>query len=417
MDWAAILAQEPFSALSGDVREFAQAALSETDIDTLEEASDVLVPFLVDAGLADDEDAAAALCGANLKLPAFAQRAAPMGRPAAVGMRVVPLESQASNPFEEGAPAADAEASQCKAAAAPKRGGREPRPSRAGRASAAKLLAEGSARGAMVLLSPEADSTVRAVAHALRVRNPGLGDEPGEAAGAPYLAASFLAYAVERKPELHQHWCGVLQEVLTDAGASLDDDDDCAAVHRVVQDLIRRQVLVPAEPKIEVGDVVLAELAEDAEWHQAAVEQDLGDNRFRVVFLEYGKPQEASAGDLRKLDMIVDDDGTGDALKEGDCEMCRRALLLTFHHLIPKDTHPTYIKRRLPPGIEGQPTRHFLNSYGLMICRQCHSYVHRLASNEVLAKEYNTLEKILAHPLVGRWVEWASHQRSGKWRT
>ena len=35
--------------------------------------------------------------------------------------------------------------------------------------------------------------------------------------------------------------------------------------------------------------------------------------------------------------------------------------------------------------VEGEPTRWFLNKYGVMICRQCHNTVHSIASNEVLA--------------------------------
>merc|ERR1712083_1213466 len=131
--------------------------------------------------------------------------------------------------------------------------------------------------------------------------------------------------------------------------------------------------------------------------------------------LEYGKPQETPAAKIRTLDAVVDDEGTEDTMQEGVCEMCDRHLLLSFHHLIPKDTHPTYLKKRLPSGVEGEPTRSFLNSYGTMVCRACHSFIHHLATNEVLAKEYNTLEKILEHPRVQRWVGWARTQRSGKW--
>lgn len=62
-----------------------------------------------------------------------------------------------------------------------------------------------------------------------------------------------------------------------------------------------------------------------------------------------------------------------------------------------EDKHPTFLGKRLPNGIEGEPTRCFLslgaassgdgarNTYGVMICRQCHNTVHSIASNEVLA--------------------------------
>eukprot|EP00441_Pelagodinium_beii_P010308 CAMPEP_0197690860 /NCGR_PEP_ID=MMETSP1338-20131121/108953_1 /TAXON_ID=43686 ORGANISM="Pelagodinium beii, Strain RCC1491" /NCGR_SAMPLE_ID=MMETSP1338 /ASSEMBLY_ACC=CAM_ASM_000754 /LENGTH=69 /DNA_ID=CAMNT_0043273351 /DNA_START=21 /DNA_END=227 /DNA_ORIENTATION=- len=56
------------------------------------------------------------------------------------------------------------------------------------------------------------------------------------------------------------------------------------------------------------------------------------------------------------LDQIVEDDEgvDGMACEEGDCEVCRRELFLTFHHLIPKHTHKLWLKRkRLPEGVRG----------------------------------------------------------------
>jgi len=153
--------------------------------------------------------------------------------------------------------------------------------------------------------------------------------------------------------------------------------------------------------------VVIALLSEDGEWHRAVVDKVVEHDLFNIIFLEYGKPQITPANDIRMMDEVVDDDDTGECLKEGECEMCHRIMFLTFHHLIPKDTHPTYVKKRLPRGIEGEPTRGFLNSYGTMICRRCHNMVHSLASNTILATDYNTVEKLLAHPLMSRYVEWA----------
>mmetsp|Transcript_79409 Transcript_79409/g.256698 ORF Transcript_79409/g.256698 Transcript_79409/m.256698 type:complete len:113 (-) Transcript_79409:145-483(-) len=112
--------------------------------------------------------------------------------------------------------------------------------------------------------------------------------------------------------------------------------------------------------------------------------------------------------------MIVDDEGSEEQLQEGRCDMCQRQKLLTFHHLIPKDVHATYLKKRLPPGIDGEPTKLFLNSYGTMVCRQCHAFIHRLVPNPELAKDFNTLQKILDNPKVQSWVQWAGQQNSGR---
>jgi hypothetical protein len=255
---------------------------------------------------------------------------------------------------------------------------------------------------------------VAKISRTLRQKRPDLGEDAGDGASAAYLAASFIAYASEKTPQSAAHWCRVWGEVLEDAAMTLDDDDNEEAIRSVVKDLIDKGVLCTPQPQIEKGSLVQALLAVDDEWHEAVVDQALGDSTFRVIFLQYGSPQDTPAANIRMQESIVDDEGAEDAMQEGECEMCSRQLLLTFHHLIPKDTHPTYLKKRLPVGIEGEPTRGFLNTYGTIVCRQCHSYIHRLASNDVLAREYNTLEKILEHPLVQRWVEWAGKQRSGR---
>ncbi|KAH7085598.1 hypothetical protein BKA63DRAFT_400497 [Paraphoma chrysanthemicola] len=70
-----------------------------------------------------------------------------------------------------------------------------------------------------------------------------------------------------------------------------------------------------------------------------------------------------------------------------ECELCQRDWVpLTYHHLIPRSTHDRVLKR-------GWHTEEKLNSVA-WLCRACHSFVHRLASNEELAKSYYTVELI-----------------------
>jgi len=225
-----------------------------------------------------------------------------------------------------------------------------------------------------------------------------------------------VAYAAEKItfPKKAAAWRQVLDEVLADASTVLDDDDNADAIRSVIDELCRKGVLTAPKATIEEGAIVLAVLVEDDDWHEAMVQKDLGGGRFRLIFLEYGKPQETAVSDIRPVDMVVDDEGSEEQLQEGRCDMCQRQKLLTFHHLIPKDVHATYLKKRLPPGIDGEPTRGFLNSYGTMVCRHCHSFIHRLAPNPELAKEYNTLQKILDSPKVQNWVQWAGQQNSGR---
>merc|ERR1712014_29706 len=112
------------------------------------------------------------------------------------------------------------------------------------------------------------------------------------------------------------------------------------------------------------------------------------------------KRQQTRREDVVALEAVADDDGAES--KVGCCELCgREELTLTFHHLIPKEVHGRFLGKGLPPGIEEaaaaqglepKPTREFLNSYVSMLCRFCHSTVHRLAPNAVLAERYNSLE-------------------------
>jgi len=174
---------------------------------------------------------------------------------------------------------------------------------------------------------------------------------------------------------------------------------------------------------------------------------------FEVRFLEFGKKQFARFSNMMLDQIVEDDEGVdGMACEEGDCEVCRRELFLTFHHLIPKHTHKLWLKRkRLPEGVRGYDSgsrkklpssaasdskkassktkagakkssqtskssprngkdencnRYFLNTYGIMVCRQCHSQIHLMACNMELAKRYNTLERVLNAPLMQRRVGW-----------
>ncbi len=94
-----------------------------------------------------------------------------------------------------------------------------------------------------------------------------------------------------------------------------------------------------------------------------------------------------------------------------ECELCRRSWIsLTYHHLIPKSTHARVLKR-------GWHTEDMLNS-GAWLCRACHSFVHRLASNEELAKGFYTVDLIRMGGVEGEkrevvegWRKWVGGVR------
>ena len=100
------------------------------------------------------------------------------------------------------------------------------------------------------------------------------------------------------------------------------------------------------EPK--EGDLCRALLSEDGEWHSAvvkAVENKPGPSQtFTVTFVEYGKDQVVAKGEISLLQNNDDSDGEG-CSDEGTCEMCKRAMPLTRHHLLPRRTHAKLKKK------------------------------------------------------------------------
>lgn len=109
---------------------------------------------------------------------------------------------------------------------------------------------------------------------------------------------------------------------------------------------------------------------------------------------------------------IPDDDGT--------CELCERLIRRTFHHLIPKETHSRYLKKKTLPdniklianeiGVDPSVNRVWMNTYGAMICRTCHSAVHKSATNDELAEKYNTVELLLENPKIYAFAKYNSKQ-------
>lgn len=86
------------------------------------------------------------------------------------------------------------------------------------------------------------------------------------------------------------------------------------------------------------------------------------------------------------------------------CEICEREHLpLTYHHLIPRQIHAKAVKR-------GWHKEWELNKVA-WLCRACHSYVHRVASNEELAREYYDVELLLEREDVRRCAAWVGRVR------
>lgn len=86
------------------------------------------------------------------------------------------------------------------------------------------------------------------------------------------------------------------------------------------------------------------------------------------------------------------------------CELCSRSWIpLTYHHLIPRGVHAKALKR-------GWAEEWELNKVA-WLCRACHSFVHRVATNEDLAREWSSVERLLAREDVKEFVTWVGRVR------
>lgn len=106
-----------------------------------------------------------------------------------------------------------------------------------------------------------------------------------------------------------------------------------------------------------------------------------------------------------------------------ECEICEREVPLTYHHLIPREMHARVLKKKWHPE-EMLNSVAWLCRYASQVSctpmpacqyshRPCHSTVHRVASNEDLARNWHTVESLLAREDIQRWRAYASKQRFG----
>ena len=89
------------------------------------------------------------------------------------------------------------------------------------------------------------------------------------------------------------------------------------------------------------------------------------------------------------------------------CELCGREVArLTRHHLIPKTRHSNRRNKR-------DFDRAEVKERIALLCRPCHSNVHRCLDNRDLERHYNTIESLLEHPCVQRFTRWIRKRPDG----
>ena len=85
--------------------------------------------------------------------------------------------------------------------------------------------------------------------------------------------------------------------------------------------------------------------------------------------------------------------------EERTCGLCGRAAIdLTRHHLIPRTRHKNKRNKKMFDRQEIHQT--------VDLCRPCHRHVHQTVDNQTLEREYNTVEDLLAHPDIKKFVDW-----------
>ena len=92
---------------------------------------------------------------------------------------------------------------------------------------------------------------------------------------------------------------------------------------------------------------------------------------------------------------------------KASCELCgRNELPLTRHHLIPLSRHNKSRTQRTF-------SREAMKTDIAMLCRPCHSQVHRLFDNHELANHYSTIERLQEHTEVQKFVNWIKKRPVG----
>ncbi|KAF2087197.1 hypothetical protein K490DRAFT_42910 [Saccharata proteae CBS 121410] len=92
--------------------------------------------------------------------------------------------------------------------------------------------------------------------------------------------------------------------------------------------------------------------------------------------------------------------------RTSECELCDRDWVpLTYHHLIPRSVAQKAVKRGWCEEWE--------TGRVAWLCRACHSFVHGIAGNEELAREWASVESLLGRDDVKKWIGWVGRVR---WR-
>ncbi len=85
-----------------------------------------------------------------------------------------------------------------------------------------------------------------------------------------------------------------------------------------------------------------------------------------------------------------------------NCQLCNRDTPKVFiekHHFYPRSKRKSEDKHKDKSVVDG-----------ILVCCNCGDQIHQLFTNQELAKEYNTLEKLLANESLQKWIKWIKNK-------
>lgn len=174
-------------------------------------------------------------------------------------------------------------------------------------------------------------------------------------------------------------------------------------------------------PAAQAASTSLEEKFADAQAVEALVPGPVADSLTAYATFPTAAPAFLSAALFSYIDVVsssapagvISEGGDGDPLYQSradprpeECELCERDWIpLTAHHLVPRSVAAKAIKR----GWCSEGDERNL----AWICRACHNFVHSMASNEELARNWHTIELIRGRDDAQRWARWVGRVR---WR-
>ncbi len=104
---------------------------------------------------------------------------------------------------------------------------------------------------------------------------------------------------------------------------------------------------------------------------------------------------------------LAKSDKQSDNITEGCCELCaRHGLTLTRHHLIPRSRHNKLRTKR-------NFSRESMAQDIALLCRPCHSQIHRIFSNPELADDYHSIDRLKEHIDIINFIQWVKKRPVG----